>query len=237
LEAKFRRQTRLDGNPRRGYPSPMVLLQLDDGAVFDIGTDPQVFDDLTKRKGMLWLMYGASLLRASHVLKKQDAEDALRRGPGSPVAVTFQAIMLAAMAVENALKAVLSEMGKITVRRTNKSAAKLEFPCGGHNLKDLATHAGVAVAPGDKHEEDALEHGEIFIATVGRYPLAIEAEKQVTGGGMRPPQLVDAYTRIFHRSGEAMARAQFPHLPEPPKTVEEAVEHWRNLIQGWIAIP
>src|SRR5579862_9085192 len=115
----------------------MVLMQLDDAAVFDLGTDPQIFEDLTK-KGMLWLTYGAGLLRASLVLAKQDAEDAPRRFDGSPIriAVTLQAIMLAAMAVENALKAVFAEMGKITVEKTDKSAARLKFPCrNGHDVK------------------------------------------------------------------------------------------------------
>ena len=76
--SKFRRQTRLDGNPRRGYPSSMVLLQPDDGAVFDLGTDSQTLEDLTKQKGMLWLMYGASLLPRVARPQGQDAEDAPR---------------------------------------------------------------------------------------------------------------------------------------------------------------
>jgi hypothetical protein len=214
----------------------MVIMQLDDAAVFDIGTDPQIFEYLTKEKGMLWLMPGASLLRSARVLMKRQEEDG-PRGPGSPMPVSFQAVMLAAMAVENAFKSVLAEMNKITVERTNKSEARIKFPCRGHDLKALAGHAGVTATAGDKAEEHALEHGEHFIATMGRYSLAMEAEKQVTGGGLNPSRLVQAYTRLFLRAGEVMAKAQVPHHPDPPKTVEENVEHWRKLLQEWIAIP
>jgi hypothetical protein len=214
-------------------------MDLDDAAVFDATSMSATnFANLAKR-GLFWIDAGASLLRSSDALMRQAEADATRFTVGARTppprrsAVALQAIMLAAMALENALKSILAETGRIT---HDAKTGKLLFGCGGHDVKALA--ALVSITPTDKAEQHALEHGERFITSVGRYPLAITPDKQSRASGMSPPRLVEAYRRLFFRCAEKMARSQFPNWPDPPtKSPEEHIEFWRRQLQDWMSIP
>jgi hypothetical protein len=198
-------------------------------AAFTLGTPPPTFQFLAG-KGMLWLMYGAGLLRSAHVLAKQDAKDEPRRRRAVFPGVALQVAMLAAMALEDAIKAVLAEKSQITIKND-----ALEFK--GHDVKKLASDAGIKATPGDKAEKYALENASLFIATIGRYPLAKSARGQVVAGQMPPlREVMGAYTRLFFRAAEAMARAEFPQLPTPPKSPDVHVRYWQKTVRQWIAV-
>jgi hypothetical protein len=107
--------------------------------------DSAEIDDYMNR-GFMWLPDGASLLRSAFVLLRQNDDDKpalfepLAPGGHRPARVVYPAIMLAAMAVECALNAVIAESKGVNHGGT------LNFPWGSHDLKALAEGAGIKPA-------------------------------------------------------------------------------------------
>src|SRR5882672_7306668 len=135
----------------------------DTGAETVRGMSPSNFDH-SANAGQFWIHKGVELLRAALVLQRQVIADFpdLEAGPvkRSPAKVSDPAVMLAAMAVECALKGVLAE--EIGVAKNGT----LDF--GGIKPHDLEALAKAAkIDPANPIEEDALREGKGFV-TSGR---------------------------------------------------------------------
>jgi hypothetical protein len=198
------------------------------------------FNDLADR-GFCWLREGASRLRAASVLLCQAERDFMafsqivQRGDSPPplAPVGFTAVMLAAMAAENAIKGVIVEK--------QGPAAKEELKFGvardpSHDLWKLAEYAGIK--PEDKYEEDALRHGRQFLTWLGRYPSPMAAKSYPLGWAVSPPLLLQAYRRIFLRAAEATARAQHAHRPDlQHQSADEYAAATRKIVSDWLGEP
>jgi hypothetical protein len=168
-----------------------------------------------------WLVKGASLLRASSILRATwtGENDIAHAGRA---AIIEQVILLAALAVENALK------GIILYRTDPPAPLSGKFPnsIAGHSLELLAAAAGFATE--DAVEIDALDHGEDYIEWIGRYPTATRPQGVPAGRSIAPGTLFAAYARMFHRIVELVAREVYARGHAPPGyTREEWVEHER----------
>ncbi len=131
----------------------------DIGAETVRGMSPSNFDHVAN-VGQFWIQKGVELFRAALVLQRQVITDFpdLELGPVKlwPASVSEPAVMLAAMAVECALKGVLAE--KAGVAQNGKLALGKIEP---HDLEALAK--AVQINPVNPIEEDALREARGFI--------------------------------------------------------------------------
>jgi hypothetical protein len=169
-----------------------------------------------------WLHSGASLLRSALALQRQDmadTSDMLAPTPGRPRAIVSEpAYMLAAMAVECALKAVIAAKQRVTI------GGKLSHKR--HNLEELARAAGMAA--NDDSEKDALREGEGFI-TSGRYHVGVDAAKTRTAAFINQANLIEAYGRLFTQAAEASAR-EAHRSGKYTDPVDVVVAHFRGIV-------
>jgi len=121
------------------------------------------FQALAKNGGA-WMMKTSALLRAGRILMRQVEVDFtyLIDRPHAFVMVFDQAMMLAAMAAENALKGLIA-------------ISEIMAPPNGHDLVKLAKRA--KFQPGAAYVE-ALESGEFWITLAGRYQAAQRHDRQ-----------------------------------------------------------
>jgi hypothetical protein len=175
--------------------------------------------DMLVRQGDSWLTSGASLLRASHAVMRQCLVDGSQLKatvqnwkpgdedlPSSPASLHLEVLLLAAFALENALKAVIAAT-LVLSPPPNPPSGELppDLKSKGHDLLDLA--ARVSIAPNDNHEEEALKRGQNFTEWLGRYPTPVAHDEHHSGldiPDLRVP--LAAYERLFFRCVEAVAR-------------------------------
>jgi hypothetical protein len=196
----------------------MADVEPGDAANFsDEHVEPALFDR-DVRSGDNWVRKGASLLRAARAVMRQAELDYVQRidavqrdsRPGSRDDVVHQAIFLAALAVENGLKAVIAE-GLPTVLPTPPSG-KLPKELQGHDLVDLASPARAAVAVTNEHEREALKRGENYIEWLGRYPSTIAHDEHHTRAAVDVGAMFSAYERLFFRCAEEADRRRYARL-------------------------
>ena len=113
-----------------------------------------------------------------------------------------QAIFLAALAVENGLKAAIA--GRVGGPPLSPPSGKLPDELLGHDLVDLAKRA--AVDPLDSHEGEALKRGQNYIEWLGRYPSTQSHKEQHTCATIDVGALFKAYGRLFVRCAEEAQR-------------------------------
>ena len=202
-------------------------------AFVDESMTPAQFDAHVGR-GFYWLWTGASLLRSAHVVMKQveaDSEDSAnaaersqRFGTVIPARLGDQATMLAAMAVECGLKAVIAER--------SGAAKNGELALKSHDLAKLAE--GVITVT-DSDEVDALREGKRFITWLGRFPSPMKAADFKVQWSINPRRLLAAYARIFDRLAEETARAQHSGRPElKGRTLDDHVTKIKRLVGDWL---
>lgn len=162
--------------------------------------DAQVFD---KMKGApdFWTLSCGSLLRSARTLWRPASKEFVTSGDGYTVA--DQAFMLAAMACEVALKALIVARQPALASTT---PGKLPDDLKGHDLEELAGRA--KYVPADDHGRQAIKHGRFFIEIAGRYPTGIVAES-TPANMMRTAQLFPAYEAIVLACVEATTRERF----------------------------
>lgn len=146
-----------------------------------------------------WLGKGASLLRAAAILYdtllSERGADGPQRGR-----IGEQVVFCAALAAENALKAIIMARMEPSAPLTGKFPESIR----GHSLRSLAETAAFAAV--DQVEDDALDHGEDYIEWIGRYPAGLYPESVAAGRFMAPGRLFEAYRAMFHRAVEIVAR-------------------------------
>jgi hypothetical protein len=160
-----------------------------------------------------WLRLAASLLRAAYAIKRQMNADstaisraATRRGRMTHRAsTTWQMAMLASMACEDALKALILARRPIVQAGVERTALPDELRS--HDLEELAALAELAAATAE--ERDVLAAGRNFIEYAGRYPTALKAEIQPSGAMVAPNVMLPACRNILMRCVEETTRATF----------------------------
>lgn len=123
-----------------------------------------------------WVLTADELLRAFELLARQAEEDVrLREDRTCQFPRIFgQAMMLAALAIENLLKAIrLPQIGSLFDKRG-------AFVLVTHDILQLATDAGVSLSA---DEQILLERLEQYLTWAGRYPVPLRSEE------MRPRTL------------------------------------------------
>lgn len=188
-------------------PAPADILTLLGRAAFffNRGLPARDFDALLNR-GRMWLPEGAQLLRAAFVLMGQHDKDEPARfapvaaGAHRQARVVYPAIMLAAMSVECALKAVIAETNGVS------RDGELGFDGKPHDLRALAKSA--AIEPADDDEADAIRWGRDFILWKGRFPSPRNAKECPGGSEVDEWPLLHAYRRLFFRAVESVAFAE-----------------------------
>jgi hypothetical protein len=148
---------------------------------------PEQFDNM-KGAPDFWTLSCGSLLRAARTLWQPASKEFLSSGNGYTVA--DQAFMLAAMACEAALKALIAARQPALASTT---PGKLPDDLKGHDLEELAGRATYVAA--DDHGRQAIKYGRFFIEIVGRYPTGTVAEN-TPANMMRTAQLFPAYEAI-----------------------------------------
>ena len=151
-------------------------------------TTPEQFHSRL-RNPALWLQECQSLLRAGRVLLKQVAQDASTTPGVIRASVHQPCAMLGAMAVENALKAVIAQ-GLYVGAAPHPTGQGIPRPLKQHKLEKLAATAGVAPATDD--ERMLLTSGEDIITHVGRYPTAMTANSTKTFWSIEPAGIIAA---------------------------------------------
>jgi hypothetical protein len=170
----------------------------------DEHVDRETFDR-DVRSGDNWVREGASLLRAARAVMRQVYLDYLQRmedpgderRPGSRSDIVNQAIFLAALAVENGLKAVIAEgmPGALPIPPSGALPNELR----GHDLVDLASTGRAGMAPVDEHEKEALKRGQSYIEWLGRYPATAAHDEHHTRAAVNVNAIFSAYERVFSR--------------------------------------
>jgi hypothetical protein len=122
----------------------------------------------------------------------------------------MQAAFLGALAVENALKALI--LARIAHLRAGSETPLTKLPKGitGHDLGDLARKAGLVTC--DAGELQILEAGEHIIAGCGRYPTMTKAEETPSRISMNPQGAFDACERLCLRCVEEIAKTTHPRF-------------------------
>lgn len=158
--------------------------------------------DLMMSGPNFWLNSGLALLRAARALLAQVARDlqwsrdVIKKGEEATsedmtyANVSWQAAFLAALSVENALKAVIV----VGLPYPSTPDGKLPKPLEGHNLETLVTRAKMTFT--GPAELEALREGRRFIEGIGRYPGPTNAAHQHVGFVFDPGPLHEAYVRI-----------------------------------------
>lgn len=132
-----------------------------------------------------WILSSGSLLRAARTLWRPASKEFVTSSNGYTVA--DQAFMLAAMACENALKALIVARQPALASTT---PGKLPDELKGHDLEELAGRANYVAA--DEQGRQAIEYGRFFIEITGRYPTGTAAAHTPTNM-MRSAQLFPAF--------------------------------------------
>lgn len=155
--------------------------------------------ELTLRGSTNWLDSSASLLRAARTVEQRRAADESLLASTGLAHQSAQVVLLAALGVENALKAV------IVSRIGADDPLTAAFPGGmkTHALNQLAVRAQVKAL--DPNEEFVLECGDLFVEWIGRYPVAARPEEQVAPSYHQAVCLA-ASERIFYRCVEICGR-------------------------------
>jgi|HubBroStandDraft_6_1064221.scaffolds.fasta_scaffold513620_1 hypothetical protein len=180
-----------------------------------------------------WLWAGASLIRASRAVMRQldlDSAAIMASQPGGPPIthrspVAAQAMMLAAMACEDALKALMLAKDPKLVGATTYELPNLMK--GAHDLCELATRA--LYIPADDDQRAALKEGGFFITWVGRYPTMTAAEDNPAGFQFHAPSLHAAYEAIFMSCADQVARLTRDPQHGQPDAEANATAQWAAL--------
>ena len=167
-----------------------------------------------------WLLKGAASLRAARVLRRQIGA---ANDPYSADLANVM-VMLAAIAVENALKAI------IVSGAAGVGAPTGAFPTAikGHDLAKLAATATATDpvkvnVPSDADEKDAIEHGSFYTKTGGRYHSSLTFQEDPE----RPSlafDVIDVYERIFLRAVRVVVERT------PGRNVQELVEDFEKRV-------
>jgi hypothetical protein len=194
--------------------------------------------DRDVRSGDNWVRVGASLLRAARAVLRQvhlDFNERLNekqeRHPGSRSDVVHQAVFLAALSVENGLKAVIAE-GLPSPAAAPSGVLPAELR--GHDLLDLASPSRASIIPGDDHEREALKRGQNYIEWLGRYPSTAAHDEHHTRAAVDLGAMFSAYERLFLRCVEEAARRRYLRLGYPSDKAAKEASAYRALF-AWSA--
>jgi hypothetical protein len=153
-------------------------------------------------------------MRAARTVLRQAQTESLAPLQGG---LTLPAMMLAAMACEDILKAV------VVAKRQPRIGG---LPQGGHDLEELARSAGIP-ATGD--EVAALKAGKDLIMYAGRYPTGVTANATPGGFAVAPNPLWGAYEQIFLRCGEELGALGWTPELGPPDSAKGRAELERRI--------
>jgi hypothetical protein len=199
--------------------------------------EPAVFDQ-DVRSGDNWVRKGSSLLRAARAVMRQVYLDYIQRmdalqdsRPGVRDEVVHQAIFLAALAVENGLKAVIAEEMQV-VPPTRPGVLPEELR--GHDLLDLASAQRADMAPVDEHEREALKRGQNYIEWLGRYPSTAAHDEHHTRAAVDVNAMFAAYERLFFRCVEESERRKYLRLGYAEDKAATEAASYRALFE-WSA--
>jgi hypothetical protein len=192
-----------------------------------------------------WLYKGATLMRASLAVQRQLQLDALTARTARQAAghlsqpyrarLHMPAVLLAALAVEDALKGAIVARSPLL---PSDGSLRGHVPgiATGHDLVQLARHA--KVKPANDIEADALDSGRRYIEELGRYPVALNVERSASSDTVTSPRdLCPAYRALFLRAVNAAARAVWERT-EDQRSVSRAayaaeeVAVYRMFIEG-----
>lgn len=198
----------------------------------------ETWEDMISRPNH-WLRKATELLRAANILARQALRDEEERRANPQSAHRFdvwdQAYMLAAMSIEDGLKAFVAQ--NVTPLTFSKGKTQLPDELASHVLPDLLSCANerspIQVNPQGPHEIAAIAQGERFITHYGRYPTTRDARENPRDVGFETYAIVPAYNRLFLRIDEAVARIEHRKTSAPAHfTEDEFVRHWstsRNI--------
>lgn len=141
--------------------------------------------------------------------------------PGSRDDVVHQAVFLAALAVENGLKAVIAEGLPLVLPAPPSGVLPAELR--GHDLVDLSQRASVAAS--DDQEGEALKRGENYIEWLGRYPSTIAHDEHHTRAAIDVGAMFSAYERLFFKCAEEADRRRHLRLGH---SADEAASEGRS---------
>lgn len=177
-----------------------------------------------------WLTKGASLLRAAAILHETMVAEGLAAAPNRAT-IGEQVVFCAALAAENALKAIIMSRTEFRSPLTGKFPEFIQ----GHSLRALAETAVFSAL--NLVEDDALDHGEDYIEWIGRYPTGVRPESVAAGRSMSPGPLFEAYRAIFHRAVEIVARentarGRAPRSFTAGEWIERQRRHFLELVSS-----
>jgi hypothetical protein len=180
----------------------------------------------------VWLHKGATLMRASLAVQRQLHLDALTARTARQAAghlslphrarLHLPAVLLAALAVEDALKGAIVARSPL-LPPDRKLRGSVPSEAAGHDLVQLARHAKVKAAT--EVEGEALESGRLYIEQLGRrYPVPRN-------------DLCPAYRALFLRAVDAAARAVWERTEDLKRVslrahAAEEVAVYRMFIEG-----
>lgn len=228
---------------REGAPDAAAMADVEPGTAAnfsDVHIDRGTFDR-DVRSGDNWVRTGASLLRAARAVMRQVQLDFIQHmspdfnvQPGSRDGVVHQAIFLAALAVENGLKAVIAE--GLPAARPSPPSGKLPNELGrnGHDLVDLASPKRADVVPADDHEREALKRGQNYIEWLGRYPSSPAHDEQHTRAAVDVGAMFSAYERLFFRCVDESELRKYLRLGYAEERATEEATLYRALFE-WTA--
>jgi hypothetical protein len=188
-----------------------------------------------------WLYKGATLMRASLAVRRQLQLDALTARTARQAAgrlsqpyrarLHLPAVLLAALAVEDALKGAIVARSPL-LPPDGKVRGSVPVMATGHDLVQLARHA--KVKPANEVESEALESGRHCIEERGRYPVALNVESDTVAS---PRDLCPAYRALFLRAVDTAARAVWKRTEDLRSVpcsayAAEEVAVYRMFIEG-----
>jgi hypothetical protein len=152
--------------------------------------------------------------RASHILAAQ---------PGCSI-LNAQVALLASLAVENALKALV--VARTLAAGGNPSSGRLPKALKCHDLQNLASRVHADLAPINDFESELLAEGGRFIEYLGRYPVPLAAKDFPVGSSVHPRRVCSASEAIFLRAVAEAARLM--HALDPALQTVPVSTHVRN---------
>lgn len=225
MSKRPRRKRRLPGPAPRGQSGP-----------YEIRSGASSFSTLHVnaeswergiRRADNWLTKGASLLRAAAILNRTMLSEQGTIEPNRGM-IGEQIVFCAALAAENALKAIVMARTDLRGELTGKFPECIQ----GHSLRALAQTAAFSAV--NSIEDDAIDHGEDYIEWIGRYPTGLHPESVAAGRSMAPTPLFKAYRAIFHRAVKIVAcenidRGHVPTTFSADEWIERQRQHFRQL--------
>jgi hypothetical protein len=224
-----------------GVPNANVLADVEPGTAAnfsEVHVDAGTFDR-DVRSADNWVRVGASLLRAARAILRQVNLDFIARTspefaltPGSRDSVVHQAIFLAALAVENGLKAVIA--AGMPGALPNPPSGKLPADLSGHDLVDLASPGRAGIVPADDREAEALKRGQNYVEWLGRYPSSPAHDEHHTRAAVDAGAMFAAYERLFFRCVAESERRRYVSLGYPAERAAAEAASYLALFE-WTA--